>query len=79
MTRTEGMLWLVKAHPDLADPVAVGIDHVQQMYHRAQDQIHQCMACPNWAVVALIGETSGGYRFIDLCAECEREVIEASV
>lgn len=67
MTPVESVLWLVKAEPTLcpAYDEAAGEMGVQ-MRNRSFEQ-HMCLVCGERSVVALVGHTSIGHRWIDLC------------
>jgi hypothetical protein len=70
VTEAASLLHLLKAEPTLLRPVVGSEDPVQQMYHRAQDEIHPCLRCGHRAAQALIAETRVGARWLDLCMDC---------
>jgi hypothetical protein len=75
MTRTDELLHMIKAYPDLADPVLGTENPALMMTHRGHDEIHSCMACGNQANAAIIAHTpTGGDRFIDVCWACYNEI-----
>lgn len=80
MTRTDELLHMVKAHPDLADQVVGDAHPALLMERRVLDGGHACMACGKPATAAIIATTPlGGDRFIDVCWDCYCEIQHGSV
>lgn len=69
---------MIKAYPDLADPV-VGDEDPAVLMERRRLENRACMACGKPANAALTGTTTGGERFIDVCWDCYVEIQRGSV
>lgn len=70
MREIDSLLYLIRAYPSLCPAVPITKDETAEvllMQHRGHDEVHMCLACGGEAKAAVIAETTGGKRWLDVC------------
>ena len=80
MPDAEGFLLLVDAEPELMPPARAfdsDADMGSAITQRARDEAHSCLRCGKAAVIAYVAHAESGPRWLDLCADCGCDVLDA--